>query len=139
MKLSLPPNDYFKFAAADSDVADVLDKNEPKSVIATAPPELSPPPMGFTSVNSRDSYLKTCWRTFASLKSRAEYFLIGVRGSMIQDSDSHIDSLGLPAKPQRPIDTFYVMRESKLLPPELLDNAELLCFLSSKNELPIPL
>ena len=41
----------------------------------------------------------------ANLKSRAEYFLIGVRGSAIQPSDSLAEMFGLPASPFRPTET----------------------------------
>ena len=44
----------------------------------------------------------------ANLKSNAENFLIGVRGSTIHDSDSLWEMPGLPASPLSPTDTVVV-------------------------------
>lgn len=57
---------------------------------------------------------------------------------MIQASDSFIEILGFPAKPQRPTETLCVMRESRLLAPELLEFAPS-NFMSSNIELFIAL
>jgi len=42
---------------------------------------------------------------------------------MIHASDSFIEILGFPARPQRPTEMLRVMRESRLLAPELLEFA----------------